>query len=112
MAKVFSEDSRVKIPALVHFTRLGYQYRSLNDIRPQLDFETNIDTKALREAINRLNQMLLESPLTDEEFKAILSELADILASDDLGQAFFVRLQQGIVCRGETMRLLDFERPK
>ena len=112
MAKVFSEDSRVKIPALVHFTRLGYQYRSLNDIRPQLDFETNIDTKALREAINRLNQMLLESPLTDEEFKAIISELADILASDDLGQAFFVRLQQGIVCRGETMRLLDFERPK
>ena len=25
------EDSRVKIPALVHFTRLGYTYMSIKD---------------------------------------------------------------------------------
>ena len=25
----FNEDSRVKIPALLHFTRLGYHYLSL-----------------------------------------------------------------------------------
>ena len=31
------------------------------------------------------------------------------MAGDDLGQAFFGRLQQGIVCRGETMRLIDFD---
>ena len=26
------EDSRVKIPALVHFTRLGYTYMSIKEI--------------------------------------------------------------------------------
>ena len=109
MAKAFSEDSRVKIPALLHFTRLGYRYRSLKDIRPQLDFETNIARKLLRDAMNRLNPELAINPLTDDEFQAILSELSDSLAADDLGQGFFGKLQQGIVCRGETMRLLDFD---
>ena len=109
MARVFSEDSRVKIPALLHFTRLGYRYRRLKDIRAQLDFETNIDRQMLREAMNRLNPSLLAEPLTDEEFQVILAELTDSLAGDDLGKAFFVKLQQGIVCRGETMRLIDFD---
>ena len=92
MARVFSEDSRVKIPALLHFTRLGYRYRRLKDIRAQLDFETNIDRQMLREAMNRLNPSLLAEPLTDEEFQVILAELTDSLAGDDLGQAFFGRL--------------------
>lgn len=109
MARAFSEDSRVKIPALLHFTRLGYQYRRLKDIRAQLDFETNINRQVLRDAMNKLNPSLLASPLTDEEFQAIMAELADSLAGDDLGQAFFVKLQQGMVCRGETMRLIDFD---
>ena len=56
MARAFSEDSRVKIPALLHFTRLGYQYRRLKDIRAQLDFETNIDRKVLRDSLNKLNR--------------------------------------------------------
>ena len=109
MAKAFSEDSRVKIPALLHFTRLGYRYRSLKDIRPQLDLETNIARELLRDAMNRLNPGLDTTPLTDDEFQAILSELSDSLAADDLGKGFFGKLQQGIVCRGETMRLLDFD---
>lgn len=29
---MFSEDGRVKIPALVHLTRLGYTYRSTKKI--------------------------------------------------------------------------------
>ena len=109
MARAFSEDSRVKIPALLHFTRLGYQYRRLKDIRAQLDLETNIDRQGLRDAMNRLNSSLIANPLTDDEFQVILADLTDSLAGDDLGQAFFVKLQQGIVCRGETMRLIDFD---
>ena len=31
MAKGFSEDSRVKIPALITLTRLGFAYRSLKN---------------------------------------------------------------------------------
>ena len=65
MARAFSEDSRVKIPALLHFTRLGYQYRRLKDIRAQLDFETNIDRQVLRDAMNKLNPSLLANPKRD-----------------------------------------------
>lgn len=55
MGKKFGEDSRVKIPALMHFTRLGYRYRSLKEIRPYWDFETNINKDALRAALERIN---------------------------------------------------------
>lgn len=38
------EDSRVKIPALVHFTRLGYTYMSIKDKERNVDYDgdTNI----------------------------------------------------------------------
>ena len=38
------EDSRVKIPALVHFTRLGYTYMSIKDKERNIDYDgdTNI----------------------------------------------------------------------
>lgn len=38
------EDSRVKIPALVNFTRLGYQYMSIKDMVRGVDYDpdTNI----------------------------------------------------------------------
>ena len=36
----FSENTRVKIPALVHATRLGYKYLSLKEIKGQLDLIT------------------------------------------------------------------------
>lgn len=38
------EDSRVKIPALVHFTRLGYAYMSIKDKERNIDYDgdTNI----------------------------------------------------------------------
>ena len=38
----FSENTRVKIPALVHATRLGYKYLSLKDYKYEIDEETNI----------------------------------------------------------------------
>ena len=33
------EDSRVKIPALVHFTRLGYTYMSIKDKERNVDYD-------------------------------------------------------------------------
>lgn len=36
-----NENSRVKIPALVHFTRLGYEYVSLKNYRGKIDADTN-----------------------------------------------------------------------
>ena len=37
----FSENTRVKIPALVHATRLGYKYLSLKEVKNQLDAKKN-----------------------------------------------------------------------
>lgn len=38
------EDSRVKIPALAHLTRLGYTYMSIKDKERNIDYDgdTNI----------------------------------------------------------------------
>ena len=51
------EDSRVKIPALVHFTRLGYKYMSIKDKTRGLDYDpdTNIFYALFTDAINRIN---------------------------------------------------------
>lgn len=38
----FSENTRVKIPALVHTTRLDYEYLSLKDHKDDIDIVTNI----------------------------------------------------------------------
>ena len=38
----FDENSRVKIPGIVHATRLGYDYISLKDTKLVIDYETNI----------------------------------------------------------------------
>lgn len=50
-----NENSRVKIPALVHFTRLGYKYISLKKHEGAIDADTNIFVDVLCDAINRIN---------------------------------------------------------
>lgn len=47
-----NENSRVKIPALVHFTRLGYKYISLRKYEGVIDDDTNILVDVLCDAIN------------------------------------------------------------
>jgi len=40
----FTDDSRVKIPAILHLTRFGYDYLSLKDEKAVWNEETNIFT--------------------------------------------------------------------
>ena len=67
------EDQRVKIPALVHFTRLGYTYMSLKDKKRGLDYDpdTNIFYALFVDAINRING----TELSIDEGKKIIEEL-------------------------------------
>jgi len=53
---IFNEDSRVKIPALVHLTRIGFKYLSLKTIR--VDKSTNILVAIFKEKIVSLNPEL------------------------------------------------------
>lgn len=81
------EDSRVKIPALVHLTRLGYTYLSLKDQISGTDYDsgTNIFYALFRESISRINDI----DLSLDEAKKIINELKIKLSNDDLGKAFF-----------------------
>lgn len=50
-----NENSRVKIPALVHFTRLGYEYLSLKNYTGKglIDEDTNKPIAAQKTAANK-----------------------------------------------------------
>lgn len=56
------EDSRVKIPALVHFTRLGYTYMSIKNKKCGVDYDpdTNIllDLKKALEDYKTLHNLI------------------------------------------------------
>jgi len=50
----FNENTRVKIPAILHLTQLGYEYVSLKDAI--WDGDTNIFTEIFAKSINKINQ--------------------------------------------------------
>ncbi len=102
MARVRPEDAEVKIPALIHLTRLGYGYLPRGGITR--DPETNILSPVFRSSLQRINGV----SLSDEAFGALLSGLRDALARDDLGRSFF----EGLRNSWGGLRLLDFERPE
>ena len=93
----FNEDSRVKIPAILHLTRLGYDYLSLKDNK--WDESTNIFTDIFNDAIGRINP-----DLSDDDISRLYVELSLTLENEDLGKAFYEDLlsQSG-------SRLIDFE---
>lgn len=96
-----NEDSRVKIPALVHFTRLGYEYLSLKEYSGKIDKDTNIFIDLFRESINRINR----TNLGIHEVEKIAEEIGVKLANDDLGKEFYSILLKGY----NGLKLVDFE---
>lgn len=98
---IHNENSRVKIPALVHFTRLGYEYLSIKDYNSAIDPHTNIFIDIFRDAINRINR----TSLTVYDVQKIIEEIKIVLSSDDLGKAFYAMLLSGY----KGLKLLDLE---
>ncbi len=95
----FNEDSRVKIPTILHLMRLGYKYLSLKDSTTVWDESTNIFTDIFHTSIKRINPKL-----TDLEAKQCFDDVSLSLENEDLGQAFYRRLtDQSGSC------LIDFE---
>ena len=98
----FNEDTRVKVPALIHLTRLGYVYFSLKDNKYNLDQDVNIITNVFRDQLRALNPNNTEESI-DQELTNILEELN----YDDLGRAFFNRLTG----RGDSnLKLIDWDK--
>ena len=93
----FNEDSRVKIPSLLHLTRLGYTYISLKNA--VWDESTNIFTTVFIDSISKINRGIEQS-----DAKRLLDEVSLLLENEDLGKAFYERITE----RSGT-RLIDFE---
>ncbi len=96
-----NENTRVKIPALVHLTRLGYQYLPLKEYRGKRHEETNIFTDIFRESVSRING----KTLSEHEVEKLINDLSVKLSNDDLGKAFYHILLKGI----DGIHLIDFE---
>ena len=93
----FNEDSRVKIPTILHLMRLGYDYLSLSG--QKWDESTNIFIDIFKTNLLRLNP-----ELSSGDFNRVYDEVALSLQNEDLGKSFYEKLidQSGI-------RLIDFE---
>jgi type I restriction enzyme R subunit len=93
----FNENSRVKLPAILHLCKLGYQYISLKGANIQS--ESNIFIDVFLESIIRIND-----GLTIDDARKKLAEITLVLDNEDLGKSFYEKLidQSGI-------RLIDFE---
>lgn len=92
----FNEDSRVKIPAILHFMRLGYQYISLKN-QNRIE-ENNIFPSIFLPKIAQLNN------ISEAEAQRVLDEINLELDFEDLGKKFYERLTST-----SGIKLIDFE---
>ena len=96
----FNENTRVKIPAILHLSRLGYQYLPLS--KATWDLDTNIFTDIFTESILRLNPTMDAS-----DAKRAFEDVALSLDSEDLGKAFYIS-----ILSTSGIRLIDFSTPE
>lgn len=97
MSPKFNEDSRVKIPSILHLCRLGYEYLSLK--KAVWDIETNIFTDVFKSSILNINP-----EITNDKVQRLLEDISLSLDNEDLGKAFYQRLIQQ-----SGVKLIDFE---
>ena len=93
----FNEDSRVKIPSILHLCRLGYEYISLKDSK--WDVDTNIFTDIFKQSVIKINENFDE-----EQADRLLQDTSLLLDNEDLGKAFYKEL-----ISNSGTKLIDFE---
>lgn len=93
----FNEDTRVKIPTILHLVRLGYRYLSLKD--QTWDLDTNIFPELFSQAITKINP-----GIESDNVARLLEDVKLLLDNEDLGRAFFEKLSDR-----SNVRLIDFE---
>lgn len=93
----FNENTRVKIPAILHFGRLGFHYLSLS--KEKWDENTNIFTDIFYESIANINK-----GIEDGDMKRTLEKINLVLDNEDLGQEFYKMLTSTT-----GVKLIDFQ---
>jgi type I restriction enzyme R subunit len=93
----FNENTRVKIPAILHLCRLGYQYLSLDDVI--WDASSNIAASIFRDALKTINR-----GISADEILRVLEDVQLSLDNEDLGKGFYEKLTSTV-----APKLIDFE---
>ena len=92
----FNENTRVKIPAILHLFKLGYSYISLSNAHR--DENTNIFTDIFSESLIKLNP-----DIEPADYKKVLEDISLALDNEDLGQEFYKMLTAS-----SGIKLIDF----
>lgn len=92
-----NENTRVKIPAILHLNKLGYEYLSLS--KASWDKDTNIFTDIFTEAMIRINDSI-----ESDDVKRLLQNVSLVLDNEDLGEAFF-----NMLTATSGIKLIDFK---
>ena len=92
-----NEDTRVKLPAILHLVRLGYTYLSLKDTT--WDEDTNIFPELFKSAMLRVNPELEEDAV-----HRLFQDVSLSLENEDLGHAFYDMLMEK-----SGTRLIDWD---
>lgn len=95
-----NENTRVKIPAILHLNRLGYNYVSLKTAN--WDSGSNIFTDLFVDAISRINPQV-----SADEVRRKLLEIDLALDNEDLGREFYLMLTGT-----GGIKLIDFNNPQ
>lgn len=109
MSRFYNEKTRVQMPAVMHLTRLGYEYigklhhlgtegQGQRTAGTSFDPDTNILLYEFQKAFARLN------PGREGEWISVLDDIKKELQDDDLGRQFYERL-----VKVSPHRLIDFE---
>lgn len=101
---MFNEATRVQMPAMVHLTRLGYNYfgKLTEEMAGTIfDPDTNILIDVFKSQFEKLN------PEYKGEAEQTLRTIRQELDNDDLGRSFYKRLTSV-----SPVRLIDFQEPK
>lgn len=98
----FNEDSRVKLPGLLHFRRLGFTYQTKKN--QNIQQHNNIFVDVFKASIREING----KDYSDEQLDATIKEI-EILTDNqkDKGQGFFNRLHAY-----SEIRLINLEEPE
>ena len=94
----FNEDTRVKIPATIHFMKLGYKYLPKNT---ELHDETRIVVSEFHSALEKINN----KKYSHEEVLEIVNELYALSKINDKGASFYNRLINPV----DKPKIIDFD---
>jgi type I restriction enzyme R subunit len=93
----FNENSRVKIPTILHLCRLGFEYLPLSQAK--WDIQTNIFLDIFNKSVRALNPNL-----DDADVRLLMDNINLSLENEDVGKGFYELLTQS-----SGPKLIDFE---